>query len=1416
MTIPEESGVKKVIHLGVDIGSTTVKVVALDEQQKMVFSKYRRHYADIKESVISILQQVYEKFSDYVVTAMITGSGGIAIAKHLGVEFIQEVIAGSKAIQKYYPQTDVVIELGGEDAKITFFRDGIDQRMNGICAGGTGAFIDQMASLLKTDAQGLNELAKDYKIIYPIAARCGVFAKSDIQPLLNEGAKKEDIAASVLNSVVTQTVSGLACGRSIKGNVAFLGGPLSFLSELKSRFISTLGLTVEQVIYPEHPQLFIALGAALASLETKPILFKEIMARITHLEADALRESERLQPLFSGEAEFAEFRARHQKESVSKRSLAEYRGKCFLGIDAGSTTTKIALIDEEGVLLHNYYSKNHGNPLKTAVIALKQLYQKMPQGAEIANCAVTGYGEGLIKAALKADIGEIETVAHYKAAEFFCPGVDFILDIGGQDMKCMRVRNGVIDNVLLNEACSSGCGSFLETFAESLNMKIEEFAQTALLAPHPVDLGSRCTVFMNSRVKQAQKEGAVVGEISAGLSYSVVKNALYKVIKIKSAEQLGDKIVVQGGTFANDAVLRSFELLTERHVVRPDIAGTMGAFGAALIARERYIDNSRSTLLNLKQLEDLTVVTNHARCSGCANNCLLTINVFNETDRYITGNRCERALGKERSKNTMPNLYAYKYERLFQYKPIPAAKARRGRIGLPRVLNMYENYPFWFTFFTELGFSVELSARSSSKIYAKGIETIPSESVCYPAKMAHGHIFDLLEKEVPVIFYPCVTHERKEQSEADNHFNCPIVSSYPEVIYNNIELIRERDVKFLYPFLPYDNKKRLIRRLYKELADFSISLKEIKQAVEVAWKEQDRFCEDIRVQGEKAVEYIRENELMAIVLAGRPYHIDPAIHHGIPELINQLGMAVLTEDSIDHLASVKRPLRVVDQWAYHSRLYAAASFAAEQDCIELVQLNSFGCGLDAVTTDQVQEILDKYGKLYTCLKIDEGYNLGAARIRLRSLKAALLKRQNKGYKISKAEDKYRRHLFTKEMKCEHTIIAPNLAPIHFELLEKTFKLAGYQVVICPALDRVAIDEGLKYVNNDACYPAIIALGQLVRALKSGKYDLNNTTVLITQTGGGCRATNYIAFLRKALVDAGFPQVPVLSLNPKGMEKNPGFKLTPGLLHRSMMSLVYGDLLMKVLYRVRPYEKVKGSANKLYDKWINNCKQALNSISIKKFKQTVLNIVHDFEAFEIVPEPKPRVGIVGEILVKYHPTANNDVISLVEAEGAEAVVPDLIDFLMYSAFGPDFKYKYLAGTKKEQLIYRFIIKIMELYRTTYRNALKTSRRFFPPQPINKTSEGAAKILSLGHQMGEGWLLTGEMVELMEQGINNIICMQPFACLPNHVTGKGMLRELKRVYPESNVVAIDYDPGASEINQLNRIKLMLSSALNNMVG
>lgn len=1401
-------------HVGIDIGSTTVKVVILNNKKDIIYSNYERHYADIKNKLHNILLDAYKTLKDVQVTTMITGSGGINIANSIGVSFTQEVVAATKAIKTYCAETDVAIELGGEDAKITYFNDGIEQRMNGTCAGGTGSFIDQMAALLKTDAIGLNELAKNYNVIYPVAARCGVFAKTDVQPLLNEGVAKEDIAVSVLQAVVIQTISGLACGRPIRGNVAFLGGPLFFLSELRKRFIDTLKLKENQIVFPENSQLYVAIGAALTSVNEKPISFTSLIYNIENFGNISECESNRLNPLFSNKEEYEGFKLRHSINAVKRKDLSKFEGECFLGIDAGSTTTKVALTDSEGELLYTYYGSNEGSPLKSTIKVLKELYGLLPKKARVVNSTVTGYGEGLLKAALSVDIGEIETVAHYKAAEFFCPGVDFILDIGGQDMKCLKIRDGVIESILLNEACSSGCGSFLDTFANSLNMSIKDFASEALVSQKPVDLGSRCTVFMNSRVKQAQKEGASVGDISAGLSYSVIKNALFKVIKVRSPKELGEKIVVQGGTFYNDAVLRSFEILSEREAIRPDIAGIMGAFGAALISRERYKEGYRTNLLDESHLNEFNIDTSISRCRLCSNNCLLTINKFGNGERFISGNRCERGAGKEKIHNLLPNLFQYKYKRLFKYRALSSSEAKRGVVGIPRVLNMYEDYPFWFTLFTELGFRVELSDRSSNKLYEKGIETMPSESVCYPGKMVHGHIMNLVEKGVKFIFYPCITHEQREQKDADNHFNCPIVISYPEVIKNNMDILREENILFMKPFLPFDNEKRLVKRLCKELALFNIKEEEIKESVGKAYREQEDFKKDIRKSGEDALDFIREKGLKGIVLSGRPYHIDPEINHGIPEMINSLGMAVLTEDSVAHLGEVERPLRVVDQWAYHSRLYAAASFVSKQNNLELVQLNSFGCGLDAVTTDQVQEILNGNSKVYTSLKIDEGNNLGAARIRLRSLKATISERDRNGFTLKKVDNKYKRIQFTKEMRKKHTILAPDMSPMHFQFLQEAFRQSGYNLVVLSSVDSKATDEGLKYVNNDACYPAIIVVGQLIEALKSGKYDLNNTSVMISQTGGGCRATNYIGFLRKAIKDAGFENIPVLSLNAHGMEKNPGFKISPVMLHRSLMALIYGDLLMNVLYRVRPYEKVKGATNRLYEKWVKVCSDSLKAAKFKTFKEIIRNIVKEFDTLEITNEVKPKVGLVGEILVKFHPTANNNVVNLVEAEGAEAVMPGLTDFLLYCAYDTDYKYKYLSGSKRAQVFGQTAVKLIEFYRSAFKKALDDSNRFHAPKSIKEIAEGAASVVDLGHQTGEGWFLTGEMVELIESGVKNIICMQPFACLPNHVTGKGMMKELKRVYPGTNIVAIDYDPGASEVNQLNRIKLMISAAFENI--
>ncbi|WP_105614420.1 2-hydroxyacyl-CoA dehydratase [Vallitalea okinawensis] len=1400
----------RIIHVGLDVGSTTVKLVVLDHYGELLYSKYKRHYSDIKLTVQSVLNKAFKHFEDYAITIKVTGSGGLGVSKWLEIPFIQEVIACTIAVEKVAPKTDVAIELGGEDAKITYFEGSIDQRMNGTCAGGTGAFIDQMATLLKTDASGLNELAKKHTTIYPIAARCGVFAKTDVQPLLNEGAAKEDIAASIFQAVVTQTISGLACGKPIRGNIAFLGGPLYFLSELRQRFIETLDLSKEQIIMPDHSQLIVAIGAAMDSRQNESLTFEQFIGRLSKLKSSNDNEVGRLDPLFKTKEDYQDFIDRHNTYKVKRRSLEGYEGKCFLGIDAGSTTTKAALISEEGEILYTYYGSNEGQPLKKSIHILKELYSRLPKGIKIDYAAVTGYGENLIKSALKIDIGEIETMAHYKAANFFLPGVDFILDIGGQDMKCLKIKDGIIDDILLNEACSSGCGSFLETFAKSLKMSIEDFAKVSLLAKEPVDLGSRCTVFMNSRVKQAQKEGAEVGEISAGLSYSVIKNALLKVIKVRDPKKLGKKIIVQGGTFYNDGVLRAFEMISEREAVRPDIAGIMGAFGAALIAKDRYMKDMESSIITEAELERFSTASSFKRCELCTNHCQLTINEFSDGRRFVSGNRCERGAGEVVKKNTLPNMFDYKYKRIFNYKSLSKGEATRGVIGIPRVLNIYENYPFWHKFFTELKFRVELSPRSNKKIYEEGIETIPSESACYPAKIVHGHVMNLIKRGIDVIFYPCIPYEYKEQKDAENNYNCPIVTSYPETINNNIEEIEQGKVRFMKPFLPMDHQERLTERLHEEFKSFGISLSEVKRAVDLAWDERFKFKEDIQKKGEEIIKYLDETGKKGIVLSGRPYHVDPEVNHGLEKIITSLDMAVLTEDAVAHLGQVERPLRVLDQWVYHSRLYAAAEYVGTKNNLEYVQLTSFGCGVDAVTSEQVHDILSKNGKIYTLIKIDEGNNLGAIRIRMRSLKAALDERERKGMKLKKKDTSTKRISFTKEMRQTHTILAPQMSPMHFDFIEEAFNNSGYRVEILPSVDRGAIDEGLKYVNNDACYPTIIVIGQMMKALKSGKYDLNNVSLVMSQTGGGCRASNYIGFIRKALKDADLEHIPVISINASGLESNPGLKYTPALLNRAMIGLVYGDLLMRVLYRTRPYELEKGSANKLYEKWKVKALENVANNSLSDFNKNVKAIVKEFDKLPINDIVKPKVGIVGEILVKYHPTANNELVDVLEAEGAEVCVPDLIDFVLYCAYNQNFKYDHLAGKKKSKNIANGTIWGIELYRKTMRKALEKSKRFNPPSYIHEKAEHAEELLSIGNQTGEGWFLTGEMVELVKHGVANIVCVQPFACLPNHVVGKSMIKPIKKRYPEANIVAIDYDPGASEVNQLNRVKLMMSVA------
>lgn len=1396
--------------MGLDVGSTTIKIVITDADGGIIFSRYRRHFSDVRGELGNLFREAAAECGSLKVQAAITGSGGLTVATLLGLPFVQEVVAGAKATQAYMPEADVVLELGGEDAKITYMKPSLEQRMNGTCAGGTGAFIDQMATLLNTDPTGLNELAQNHKTVYPIAARCGVFAKTDIQPLLNEGAAKEDVAVSVLQAVVNQTIVGLAQGRPIRGNVAFLGGPLHYLTELRERFIETLGLSGGQIIHPENSHLFVALGASLMA-EGEVFAVQELPERLENAK-DGGHETRRLNPLFADESACEAFQKRHSEKSVVRGELKEHTGPCYLGIDAGSTTIKAAVVDENNKLLYCYYHSNEGSPLDAAVGILKDIYTQLGEGAYIAGSCVTGYGEAIIKEALKLDAGEIETMAHFRAAQYFNKDVDLIIDIGGQDMKCLRIKNGVVDGIMLNEACSSGCGSFLETFAHSLELPIADFAQEALQADHPVDLGTRCTVFMNSRVKQAQKEGATVGDISAGLSYSVVKNALYKVIKVKNPDELGKNIVVQGGTFKNNAILRSFETELGREVTRPDIAELMGAFGAALIAKQEAEQGARSGLISEQELQNFAYTGKNIRCGKCENRCMLTVTTFEDGRKFISGNRCERGAGVKKNED-IPNLYEYKYNRVFGYEPLATEDAPLGEIGLPRALNIYENYPFWYTLLTKLGFRVVLSDASSHAIFEAGMESISSDTVCYPAKLVHGHIENLAQKGIKRIFYPCVPFEQKEYENTNNHYNCPVVTSYPEVIKNNMEVLGKEGIEFINFFVALDEQEFLPDKIMKEFGRFGITEEIAKEAAEAAYAEREAFKRDIEKKGEETIAWLRKNDKTGIVLAGRPYHIDQEVNHGIPELITGYGMAVLTEDSVAHLGSLERPVRVMDQWAYHTRLYESAAAVAKTDCLQMVQLNSFGCGLDAITADQVSEIVGAAGKIYTLLKIDEISHLGAAKIRLRSLMAALKEKNPADYQ-PEANAVFKRKIFTPEMREKGTIVCPQMAPLQFQFLKQAFDPTGYNFKVLTEVTKEDIDVGLKYVNNDACYPTIIVVGQLVNAFMTGKLDPDNTVIMLTQTGGGCRASNYLAFLRKALKEAGYPQVVVASINFSGLEKNPGLKFTGGLAMRLLIAISLGDLLQKVVLATRPYEKNKGETDALFDKWVERIQDITYHTRYFGFRKAIKQMVKEFGAIERVDVVKPKVGLVGEILVKYHPDANNHAIDVIEQEGGECVMPALMEFFTYSLYSCKFKYEEMG---KSKLVYKasmFGVWLVNWFRKPIQRALKKSKYFTPFTFIKQYAEEAEKVISHGNCTGEGWFLTAEMLNLIEEGAPNIICVQPFACLPNHVVGKGMIRSLRDRYPEANIVAVDYDPGASEVNQLNRIKLMIYAAFENL--
>ncbi|MBR1472304.1 MAG: 2-hydroxyacyl-CoA dehydratase [Lachnospiraceae bacterium] len=1403
---------KQIYHVGLDIGSTTVKAIAIDPEGKVAYSAYRRHHAEVRAVLEQLLEELLDTIGDAQCTIEITGSGGLQLAERLQIPFVQEVVAVVGAVRQLYPQTDVIIELGGEDAKLVYLTGGVEQRMNGICAGGTGAFIDQMASLLQTDAAGLDVLAKDAHTKYPIAARCGVFAKTDIQPLINDGVAREDLAISIFQAVVDQTISGLACGRRIKGKVAFLGGPLHFLPRLRERFADTLHLTPEETIVPENAHLFAARGAAIHGMKGDAVSLKELRAGLANVGTGM--ELEHLPCLFETEADLEAFRERQRSNRVPRKELSEFHGNCFLGIDGGSTTTKMTLLSEDGELLYSYYGNNKGDPVGCVKEAMRGLSRVMPKDAKIVHACSTGYGEKLLKEAFGLDEGEVETIAHYYAARFVEPKADCIIDIGGQDMKCIRIKNGSVDSILLNEACSSGCGSFIENFADSLGYTAESFSELALKARMPLDLGTRCTIFMNSNVKQAQKEGAAVEDIAAGLAYSVVKNALFKVIRMTDPAMLGEHIIAQGGTFLSDAILRCFELVSGREVVRPAEAGLMGALGAALIAKERW-NGGASTMLSFEEIEELTFTTTQSRCQGCQNRCRLTVGHFSNGHRYITGNRCERVVGGGGKANPAPNLFEYKRKRMFAYPPLEPVEAKRGVIGIPRVLNMYENYPFWAVFFKRLGFRVVLSPFSDQKLYRLGMDSIPSESECYPAKMVHGHIAWLVEQGVEQIFYPCVFYERKETASAQNHYNCPMVISYPENIRNNMQVLSERQVKLYTPFIAFTDEHVLAKCLEGVMQEhFAIGKKETRKAVRAAWAELLACKADVLEEGRKTVAWLKEHDAHGLVLAGRPYHLDPEINHGIPEMVHSLGFAVLTEDSVAGLGELKSGLRVTNQWMYHARLYAAAEYVAGEDHLDLIQFNSFGCGLDAITADQVRDLLEQRDKLYALLKIDEVSNLGAARIRVRSMAAAIRARKGNAKKQAAAPLEYKRVEYTREMnEAGYTILCPEMSPHHFELAKEAFRVCGYRLELMKNENRNVIDMGQRYVNHDACYPAMIVTGQIMDAVSSGNYDTKRLAVLMVQTGGGCRASNYVGFIRKALKEGGYGHIPVISLNVNGMETNSGFSPTAKLLYLVMQAAMYGDLLTNLLYHARPYEPEEGIAEKLYRKWQGICKQSIASGKggMSAFYKNCRQMVQEFDRLELREDiRRPRVGIVGEVLVKYMPLANEHLADQLEKEGAEVVMPEIVTFLEYCFSGAIYRGKRLGKSRKAAMAARLGLGLVDSIKKKVDKILEQSRHFTPAARLSQIREYALEILQQGNQTGEGWFLPGEMIELIHQGVNNIVCVQPFGCLPNHIVGKGVTKKIKEKYPQANIVAIDYDPSASKVNQLNRLRLMLEVA------
>ncbi|WP_392562210.1 acyl-CoA dehydratase activase-related protein [Orbus sturtevantii] len=1412
----------KKFRLGLDVGSTTAKCVVLDEQDNFIYTNYVRHNTYIVPTVIQLLNEIKQRVGDEALLSIkVTGSAGMGIAEKADIAFIQEVIAASEVVQQKYPDVRTLIDIGGEDSKMIFFFPdrAPDIRMNGSCAGGTGAFIDQMASLLNVPVQEFEQLAKHHDHVFPIASRCGVFAKTDVQNLISRNVSKENIAYSVLHAVCIQLVNTLARGYDIIPKVMLIGGPFSFIPTLNKAILATLNLTEQQSVKTEFPTLLSAWGAAIHLVERSEILINDFITRLNQSLKIKNSESFRLTPLFGHSLSFDKWQQNRRYIQIPRTDLKQYqKHNAYLGIDSGSTTTKITLIGEDDELLFTYYAPNNGHSIAALIKGLNILKDEITSSGKAINIirtGVTGYGEELLKAAFSIDDGLVETMAHFAAAKHIEPNVSFIMDIGGQDMKAIFVANGIVNHIELNEACSSGCGSFIETFAKSLNSNTVDFANAACQSNSPCDLGTRCTVFMNSKVKQALRENASIGDISAGLAFSVIKNAIHKVLKLHDMSKLGEHIVVQGGTFKNPAVFRALEQLTGVEISSSNIPELMGAYGSALVAKNNYLKERKpSQFIGLEHLDKATENrAKESRCKGCENHCDIMIYRFANGNRYYSGNKCEQLLSNNPLKdNNSFNMFDYKNKLLFE-RANHHLNDSSLHIGIPRVLGLYENFPFWHTLLTECNINVTLSPFSDMKIYEKGTGTVMSDSICFPAKLVHGHIIELAEKSVDRIFMPMVVLESSEFNNAVNNYNCPIVSSYCEVINSAINPVSKYGIPFDYPVINFTDLKLLKKGCFVYLQSLGITKSLFEKAFAKAINEQASYKQALYQKAIQVINNSKESGRDVFILAGRPYHSDSLINHKTPEILNALGCDVVTEDSVLGAVNALSPdLQICAQWSYPNRLYAAAAFVASQPKnVQFVQLNSFGCGPDAVVTDECKSILEAAGKTSTIIRVDEISATGSVRLRLRSIvesirmnnKQPLIKRERKTTAVFSLEDKQRR-----------TILAPFISEFYSPVLSPIFALSGYKLETLPKPDKSSVEWGLKYCNNEICYPATIIVGDIIKALYSGKYQRDRVAIGITQTGGQCRASSYLSLIKKAMISNGFDDIPIVSLSNGNMDENkqPGFKLNwLKSLPPTFFAMLFADSLAKMYYAIAPREVVKGQAAQLRDQYITSLKRI---VELRLGKNAIFNLLNEavdsFNQVITIDKVCPQIGIVGEIYVKYNSFANQHSVDWLVEQGIEPVIPSMMEFFSQCFVNYDSNVdNYLIQKNFLSYLVFFFERIAQKYINRTNKIMRQFNYYQPFHDIRDMAEKAKKILNLSNQFGEGWLIPAGIMTFAEQGINDVISLQPFGCIANHVVSKGVEKRMRDIHPQLNLLYLDFDDGAGEVNVLNRLHFIVSS-------